>query len=139
VVLETLVLSLSSLEHEGINYLHLNADKYGLTAEKLDKMRVSSINASPVTEAIEDCLESITTQVDTPRGVADAMEGVESTSNGEAQLYYGRCDAKAGAYRASLGFRRKSALAGNDHPCCRHQTAFRPYADKCTIDQETHP
>ena len=60
IVLETLINSLSSLEHEGINYLHLNAEKYGLTAEKLDEMRVSSVNASPVTEAIDSCLESVT-------------------------------------------------------------------------------
>src|SRR5262249_8410163 len=83
VILETLVVSLSSLEHESINYLHLNADKYGLTTDKLDQMRVSSISASPVTEAIECCLDSITMQGETRDGAPDAMQGVVSPSPAE--------------------------------------------------------
>ncbi|KAK5076267.1 proteasome component M29 [Lithohypha guttulata] len=79
IILETFVNSLSSLEHESINYLHLNADKYGLTADKLDSMRVSSIGASPVTEAIEKCLDSLTA-VSQDSDDPDAMQGVERSS-----------------------------------------------------------
>lgn len=132
-VLETLVLALSSLEHESINYLHLNADKYGLTADKLDKMRVSSINASPVTEAIEDCLDSITMQIDTHQGDPDAMEGVESTSK-PGQSLSAMEDAMrrlANAYRAAIGLPSKVGLSRvMTTLVVRHPTAFRPYADK---------
>ncbi|KIX07081.1 uncharacterized protein Z518_05058 [Rhinocladiella mackenziei CBS 650.93] len=131
-VLETLVLSLSSLEHESINYLHLNADKYGLTAEELDKMRVSSINASPVTEAIESCLDSITMPLVTSR-VADAMQGVVSTSNAE-ESHSPMEDAMQrlmNAYRAAIGLPSKVGLSRvMTTLVVRHQTAFRPYADK---------
>lgn len=90
IILETLINSLSSLEHESINYLHLNADKYGLTAEKLDGMRVSSIGASPVSEAIERCIDSLSAisaqqkdpddmDIDEIDPVKDAMKRLESS------------------------------------------------------------
>lgn len=131
-ILETLVLSLSSLEHEGINYLHLNADKYGLTAEKLDKMRVSSINASPVTEAIEDCLDSITMKIDSEED-SDAMQGVESTSLRKASLspMEDAMQRLANAYRAAIGLPSKVGLSRvMTTLVVRHQAAFRPHADK---------
>ncbi len=128
-ILETLVLSLSSLEHESINYLHLNADKYGLTAEKLDKMRVSSINASPVTEAIEDCLESITMKVENDDD-PDAMQGVESVSRAKSPMD-DAMQRLASAYRASIGLPSKVGLSRvMTTLVVRHQAAFRPYADK---------
>ena len=131
-ILETLLLSLSSLEHESINYLHLNADKYGLTADKLDKMRVSSINASPVTEAIEDCLESITMNVaaDDPT----SMQGVESTmapAKEEVSAMEDAMQRLAGAYRAAIGLPSKVGLSRvMTTLVVRHQAAFRPFADK---------
>ncbi|KIW30103.1 uncharacterized protein PV07_05877 [Cladophialophora immunda] len=131
-VLETLVLSLSSLEHESINYLHLNADKYGLTAEKLDKMRVSSINASPVTEAIEDCLESVTMTVEA-NDDPNAMQGVVSSSHSQGR-HATMDDAMqrlANAYRAAIGLPSKIGLSRvMTTLVVRHPTAFRPYADK---------
>ncbi|KIW17715.1 hypothetical protein PV08_04910 [Exophiala spinifera] len=134
-VLETFIVSLSSLEHESINYLHLNADKYGLTTEKLDKMRVSSINASPVTEAIEQCLESITMQTDTPvAGEPDGMEGVVSTSKPSTPSQSPMDDAMqrlAGAYRAAIGLPSKVGLSRVMITLVvRHPTAFRPYVDR---------
>ncbi|EXJ65111.1 hypothetical protein A1O7_01451 [Cladophialophora yegresii CBS 114405] len=131
-ILETLILSLSSLEHEGINYLHLNADKYGLTAEKLDKMRVSSINASPVTEAIEDCLESITMKFE-PNEDPNAMQGVEPTSQPKASVtpMEDAMQRLAGAFRAAIGLPSKVGLSRvMTTLVVRHPTAFRPYADK---------
>ncbi|OAP62189.1 hypothetical protein AYL99_04392 [Fonsecaea erecta] len=131
-VLETLVLSLSSLEHESINYLHLNADKYGFTAEKLDKMRVSSINASPVTEAIEDCLESVTMSVESSDD-PNAMQGVVSKthSGGRPAAMDDAMQRLANAYRAAIGLPSKVGLSRvMTTLVVRHPTAFRPYADK---------
>lgn len=47
---------LSSIEPEMVNYLHLNADKYGLTAQELDDARLKHIRGSSMLEAIERCL-----------------------------------------------------------------------------------
>ncbi|KAI1614467.1 proteasome stabiliser-domain-containing protein [Exophiala viscosa] len=132
-ILETLVVSLSSLEHESINYLHLNADKYGLTTEKLDKMRVSSINASPVTEAIERCLDSITTNTDSPETASDAMEGVTPTSKTREILppMEDAMQRLVNAYRAAIGLPSKVGLSRVMITLVvRHQAAFRPYADR---------
>jgi proteasome component ECM29 len=135
-ILETLVVSLSSLEHESINYLHLNADKYGLTAEKLDKMRVSSINASPVTEAIERCLESITLAESSPKessGSVDAMQGVVSTGGAKSTptTMDDAMQRLANAYRAAIGLPSKVGLSRvMTTLVVRHQAAFRPYADR---------
>ncbi|KAL2007106.1 hypothetical protein VTN00DRAFT_8544 [Thermoascus crustaceus] len=52
-ILEKFLGSLSSLEPQAVNYIHLNADKYGLTGQDIDKMRLSSIRMSPMTEVIE--------------------------------------------------------------------------------------
>jgi proteasome component ECM29 len=119
VILETLINSLSSLEHESINYLHLNADKYGLTAEKLDKMRVSSINASPVTEAIERCLESLDTTTksdvasETAKYVNDAMSRLEGT------------------FKTAIGLPSRVGLSRVIVTLVvRHNILFRPFADR---------
>ncbi|KAJ5083817.1 hypothetical protein N7456_013244 [Penicillium angulare] len=52
-ILEKFLSSLSSLEPQAVNYVHLNADKYGLTGQDIDKMRLSSIRTSPMMEVIE--------------------------------------------------------------------------------------
>lgn len=140
-ILETLVVSLSSLEHESINYLHLNADKYGLTTEKLDKMRVSSINASPVTEAIERCLESITMRVEAPEPAPDAMEGVVSMSKASASPspMDDAMQRLVNAYRAAIGLPSKVGLSRVMITLVvRHPTAFRPYADKFIQQTRKH-
>ncbi|KAK4540262.1 hypothetical protein LTR36_009667 [Oleoguttula mirabilis] len=56
-LVERLIATLSSLEPEAVNYLHLNASKYNLTEQKIDDMRLSSIRSSPLMEAIERCLD----------------------------------------------------------------------------------
>ena len=48
---------LSSIEPEMINYLHLNAEQYGLTAQRLDDARLKHIRGSSMLEAIERCLD----------------------------------------------------------------------------------
>ena len=113
-VLETLVNSLSSLEHESINYLHLNADKYGLTAEKLDKMRVSSMNSSPITEAVDRCLESLDSSTEEADKVTkEAMNRLEGTFKTVIGL-----PSKIGLSRVLVTL------------TVRHNILFRPYADR---------
>lgn len=48
---------LSSIEPEMINYVHLNAEQYGLTAQELDDARLKNIRGSSMLEAIERCLD----------------------------------------------------------------------------------
>lgn len=48
---------LSTLEPQAMNYLALNADKYGLTTEALDASRMASLRSSPMMEAIETMLD----------------------------------------------------------------------------------
>ncbi|KAJ8612034.1 hypothetical protein MRB53_037677 [Persea americana] len=56
-LIERLLNLTSSLEPEGVNYLHLNADKYKLTGTDIDKARASATRSSPLMDAIERCLD----------------------------------------------------------------------------------
>ncbi|KAF1815565.1 ARM repeat-containing protein [Eremomyces bilateralis CBS 781.70] len=58
-LVERIIGLLTSLEPQEINYIHLNADKYDLTEEKIDAMRLNSIRASPLMDAIERCLDLV--------------------------------------------------------------------------------
>lgn len=107
-ILETLLGSLSSLEHEGVNYLHLNAEKYGLTTAKIDEMRVSGVNTSPLAEAIERCLESLDDTV-----LEEAMRRLESTIKTAIGL-----PSKVGCSRVLISL------------CVGHSILFRPHADR---------
>ncbi|KAK5943714.1 proteasome component M29 [Knufia obscura] len=126
VILETFINSLSSLEHESINYLHLNADKYGLTAEKLDNMRVSSIGASPVSEAIEKCFDSLavkSTQTTDPA----SMDGIEPESS-PLQDAMKRLES---SFKVAIGLPSRVGLSrAMITLVVRHNTVFRPYADR---------
>ena len=54
-----LTMLLSSIEPEAVNYLRLNADKYGMTESQIDDARLSSVRGSPMIEAIERCLDML--------------------------------------------------------------------------------
>ena len=114
IIIETLINSLSSLEHESINYLHLNAEKYGLTAEKLDKMRVSSMSSSPLTEAIDRCLESLdNSTAESEKYANEAMQRLEGT------------------FKTALGLPSKVGLSRVLVTLTvRHSLFFKPYADR---------
>ncbi|KAE8350170.1 proteasome stabiliser-domain-containing protein [Aspergillus coremiiformis] len=58
-IMEQFLNSLSPLEPQAVNYVHLNADRYGLTGQDIDKMRMSSIRTSPMMEVIERYLIDI--------------------------------------------------------------------------------
>ena len=48
---------LSSIEPEMINYLHMNAETFGVTKQELDDARLKHIRGSTMLEAIEKCLD----------------------------------------------------------------------------------
>ena len=67
---------LSSLEPQAVNYIHLNADKYGMTAQQIDDARLSSVRGSPMMEAIERCLDILdeTSMTDLQRSLEEALK-----------------------------------------------------------------
>ena len=56
-LISRLLALMSSIEPEMVNYLHLNADKYGLTPQELDDARLKHIRGSTMLEAVERCLD----------------------------------------------------------------------------------
>jgi len=107
-ILEKFLSSLSSLEPQAVNYVHLNADKYGLTGQEIDKMRLSSIRTSPMMEVIEryliDQLDETNLEVLAPK-----LEDVLRTAVG--------LPSKVGCSRVLVLLSMKTLL-------------FRPYADR---------
>jgi len=55
--IKQLILLMSSIEPQAVNYLSLNADKYKLSIEDIDTQRLNLLNSSPVMEAIETLLD----------------------------------------------------------------------------------
>lgn len=107
-ILEKFLASLSSLEPQAVNYIHLNADKYGLTGDEIDRMRLSSIRMSPMMETIERYLLD---GLDEPsmKDTATSLEGVLRTAVG--------LPSKVGCSRVLVHLSTRSYH-------------FRPYADK---------
>lgn len=58
-LLERLLSLLTFLEPQAVNYVHLNAEKYNLSAKDIDNARLSSIRNSPLMEAIERCIDML--------------------------------------------------------------------------------
>ncbi|PGG99303.1 hypothetical protein AJ79_08570 [Helicocarpus griseus UAMH5409] len=107
-ILERFLASLSSLEPQAVNYVHLNADKYGLTGQEIDKMRLSAIRTSPMMEAIElYLLESLDDE--SMKEVADKLEDVLRSAIG--------LPSKVGVSRVLVILSSKTFL-------------FRPHADR---------
>ncbi|KAK2806916.1 proteasome component M29 [Onygenales sp. PD_10] len=107
-ILERFLASLSSLEPQSVNYIHLNADKYGLTGQEIDKMRLSAIRTSPMMEAIElYLLESL--DEESMKEVANKLEDVLRSAIG--------LPSKVGVSRVLVILSSKHFL-------------FRPHADR---------
>ncbi|KKZ64834.1 hypothetical protein EMCG_09282 [[Emmonsia] crescens] len=107
-ILERFLASLSSLEPQAVNYIHLNADKYGLTGQDIDKMRLSAIRTSPMMEAIElYLLESLDDE--SMKEVANKLEDVLRSAIG--------LPSKVGVSRVLVILSSKTFL-------------FRPHADR---------
>ncbi|KAK9463258.1 proteasome stabiliser-domain-containing protein [Lipomyces oligophaga] len=56
-LIEELLGLLSTMEPQAVNYIALNADKYGLTSDAIDATRLAGIRASPMMDAIEKCVD----------------------------------------------------------------------------------
>ncbi|KAJ5085652.1 hypothetical protein N7532_010423 [Penicillium argentinense] len=107
-ILEKFLGSLSSLEPQAVNYVHLNADKYGLTGQDIDKMRLSSIRTSPMMEVIERYLIDHLDE-DNLKELAPRLEDVLRSAVG--------LPSKVGCSRVLVLLSMKTLL-------------FRPYADR---------
>ena len=98
---------LSSVEPEQINYLRLNAENYGFTAEQLDDVRLNAVRASPMMEAIERCLDFM----DEP-----TMKELQSSLENAVKVALG-LPSKVGATRILVSL------------ATRHNYIFKPHAD----------
>ncbi|KAL2808674.1 proteasome stabiliser-domain-containing protein [Aspergillus granulosus] len=107
-ILEQFLNCLSSLEPQAVNYVHLNADKYGLTAQEIDKMRLSSIRTSPMMEVIERYLIDMLDE-DGMKQFAVKLEGVLRSAVG--------LPSKVGCSRVLVLLSMRTVL-------------FQPYADR---------
>ncbi|KAF5101872.1 hypothetical protein DV451_002057 [Geotrichum candidum] len=56
-LVEELLVLMSTLEPQAMNYLALNADKYGLTHNAIDASRLASVRGSPIMEAVEQMVD----------------------------------------------------------------------------------
>jgi proteasome component ECM29 len=56
-IIKQLILLMSSVEPQVINYLTLNADKYKLKVEDIDSQRLGIVGSSPMMEAIEKLMD----------------------------------------------------------------------------------
>lgn len=106
-LVERLLGLLSSLEPQEVNYLHLNADKYNLTEQKIDSMRLSSIRSSPLMEAIERCLDLLD-----ERTMDELRPRLESAMKSAVGL-----PSKVGCSRVLVSL------------STRHNIIFRPHSD----------
>jgi proteasome component ECM29 len=98
---------LSSLEPQQVNYLHMNAEKYGITAQQLDDARLSSVRASPMMEAIERCLDMLDDE---------SMNALQGSLEHATKTVIG-LPSRVGVSRVIVSL------------CTRHNFIFKPYAD----------
>ena len=98
---------LSSLEPQAINYIHLNADKYGMTPQQIDDARLSSVKSSPMMEAIERCLDMLD---------EDSMRILRETLGNAIKTAVG-LPSRVGCTRVVVSL------------STRHNVVFRPHAD----------
>lgn len=56
-MVKQMILLMSSVEPQVINYLTLNADKYNLKVEDIDSQRIGIVGSSPMMEAIEKLMD----------------------------------------------------------------------------------
>ncbi|KAL4881504.1 proteasome stabiliser-domain-containing protein [Aspergillus karnatakaensis] len=107
-IIEQFLNCLSSLEPQAVNYVHLNADKYGLTGQEIDKMRLSSIRTSPMMEVIERYLIDMLDDTSL-KEFATKLEGVLRSAVG--------LPSKVGCSRVLVLLSMRTVL-------------FQPYADR---------
>ena len=106
-LVESLLGLLTSFEGEAVNYLHLNAAKYGVTEQKIDELRLTNIRGSPLMEAIERCLDVL--DEDTMKALSTRLQSSMRSAVG--------MPSKVGCSRVLVSL------------STRHNFLFRPYAD----------
>jgi proteasome component ECM29 len=107
-LLERMLGLLSALEPQEINYIHMNAAKYDVTEGQIDNMRLNSIRASPMMDAVERCLDLLD---DESMGkVSVALKNAMKTSIG--------LPSRVGCSRVLVSL------------STRHRQLFLPYADE---------
>ena len=104
-IIGQLVALLSSFEHEGINYLHLNADKYGVTTQQIDDARLTGVKGSPLMEAIERCLDALDTP--TMSSLHESLENAIKTAVG--------LPSKVGSSRILVSLSTRHSFTFKDH------------------------
>ncbi|KAL8830769.1 MAG: hypothetical protein Q9191_001246 [Dirinaria sp. TL-2023a] len=97
-----LVALLSSFENEGINYIHLNSEKYGVTTQQIDDARLMGVKSSPIMEAIERCLDSLDT--DSMAELQGTLENAIKTAVGLPSKLLDRNDTVSFAYATACGY-----------------------------------
>lgn len=96
---------LSSVEPEEVNYVRLNAENYGFTAEQLDDARLSAVRASPMMEAIERCLDFLD---------APTMKELQSSLENAIKVALG-LPSKVGAARILVSLATRHNFVFKDH------------------------
>ncbi|KAI9693956.1 MAG: proteasome component M29 [Bathelium mastoideum] len=56
-LIEKMLALLSTMEHDMINYVYLNAKRFNLETQQIDDMRLASVRNNPLMEAMERCLD----------------------------------------------------------------------------------
>ncbi|KAF8247482.1 ARM repeat-containing protein [Wilcoxina mikolae CBS 423.85] len=106
-LVQKMLVLLADVEPEAVNYLIMNADKYGTTGEDIDRMRLNSIRSSPIMSTIEDILDNL----DAPT-IAKLIPSLTKAIRTSLSL-----PSKIGCSRVVVSL------------VMRHPTLFRPYAD----------
>ncbi|KAL3424730.1 proteasome component ECM29 [Phlyctema vagabunda] len=106
-LIEQLLVLLSTMEMEGIDYLYLRAAHYNLTEEKIDNARSSAVSHSPLMDSIERCLDLL--EEDTMKELVPHVDNVIKTAIG--------MPSKVGCSAVLVSL------------ATRHSFVFRPYAD----------
>lgn len=114
------VMGLSSLEPQAVNYVHLNADKYGMTSHEIDQLRLSAVRTSPMMEAIELYLLDVLDE-DSMAKTADVLDETVRSAIG--------LPSKVGASRVLVILCGKPALFG------RHAGRFMVLVRKVAVDR----
>ncbi len=79
-LIEQILGLISTLEPDYVNYLSMNATRYGYTSEKVDEARSSAVAHSPLFEAVERCLDLL--DEDAMKALVPHLQNVIKTAVG---------------------------------------------------------
>jgi proteasome component ECM29 len=109
-LLESIIGMFSSLEHDMVNYLHLNADKYNMTTSQIDELRLKATRSSPLMDAVEKLIDAPFKDQATPDKIVTVLEK---------------------SVRSSLGMPSQTATSRIlVSMFVRHHARYKPHADR---------